>query len=144
LQLTDTETETSRAIITSNYREITAKAYLLPPQPAGKREISLKESTRQLSGYIVESFHGTGIIASGDVVYTDLGTNQGVEPGNMLYIVRDVVFPEKFYEKSAPRLPQEVLGALVIVEAGNNTSTALIVKSVDTIYKGNKIVSVTR
>lgn len=144
LQLQDVESSTSRAIVTSNYQEVTQDAYLLKPRQDGKREISLKETVGNLSGYIVESFRGTSMIAAGDVIYVDMGTAQGAEPGNMLYVVRDVKLEEKFYEKNRQRLPQELLGALVLLETGTNTSSALVVKSVDTIYKGDKIVSATR
>lgn len=143
LQITDVEAKTSRAIITANYREISKGSYLLPQRQDQKHEVALKESASTLDGYIVDSFHGTSMIAVGDVVYIDLGTTQGAEPGNMLYIVRDVKLDEKFYERAKAHLPQELIGALVILESGINTSTAIIVKSVDTIYKGDKIVSTT-
>ena len=37
------------------------------------------------------------------------------------------------------KLPVEVLGALVVIETAEQTSTALIVKSIDTIYKGDRV-----
>lgn len=144
LQLQDVENNSSRAVITASYREITPDAYLLKPGHTGKKEIALKEPVSSLNGYVVESFRGTSMISAGDVVFTDLGTAQGAETGNMLYIVRDVKTNEKFYERSKATLPQELLGALVILEAGTNSSTALVVKSVDTIYRGDKLVSATR
>lgn len=141
LQLTDIESNSSRAIITSNTREVTPNAYLMKPRQGGSQEVVLKEAASNLKGYIVESFHGTSMISAGDVVYIDLGTNQGAVAGNMLYVVRDVKLEEKFFQKSAINLPQELIGAIVILETGKNTSTAIVVKSVDTIYKGDVIVS---
>lgn len=144
LQLTDVEHKSSRAIITKSFREISPGSYLLPYKENRRREITLKNSSRDLKGYILESYSGVSIIAAGDVVYIDLGASQGAEAGNMLYIVRDVTIDQRYVEGRIDKLPQELLGAVVILEAGNNTSSALVVKSIDTIYKGDRIVSQTK
>ena len=144
LQLTDVERKSSRAIITKSTREISPGAYLLPYKENRRREIALKNAGNDLKGYIIESYKGVSIIAAGDVVYIDLGTSQGAEAGNMLYIVRDVTIDQRFVEGRIDKLPQELLGALVILEAGKKTSSALVVKSIETIYKGDRIVSQTK
>lgn len=141
LQLTDIERKASRAIITKSTREISPGAYLSPYQENRRREIALKNNSKDLKGYIIESRSGTSIIAAGDVVYIDLGSSQGAEVGNMLYIVRDVTIDQRYVEGRIDKLPQELLGALVILETGKKTSTALVVKSIDTIYKGDRIVN---
>lgn len=144
LQLTDVEQKSSRAIVTKSTREISPGSYLLPYRDNHRREISLKNSDKELKGYIVESRSGISIIAAGDVVYIDLGSSQGAEVGNMLYIVRDVTINQKYVQGKIDKLPQELLGALVILETGKKTSTALIVKSIETIYKGDRVVSQTK
>lgn len=144
LQLTDVEQKASRAIITKSYKEISPGCYLMPQRSEKRREVVLKMPTRELKGYIIETNSGTNIIAAGDVVYIDLGSSQGAEPGNMLYIVRDVTLDQRYVEGRVDRLPQELLGALVILETGKKTATALVVKSIDAIYKGDKIVSRTK
>ena len=144
LQLTDVEQKASRAIITGNYKEISSGSYLMPYRNGRPREVSLKMSSRNLKGYIVESYSGTQGIAAGDIVYTDLGSAQGAVPGNMLYIVRDVTLDKSLTMGRVERLPQELLGALVILETGKRTSTALVIKSIDVIYKGDKLISQTK
>lgn len=144
LQLTDVERKASRAIITKSYREIGPGAYLLPYRESHRREIALKSCRNDLKGYIIDSYSGVNIIAAGDIVYIDLGSSQGAEVGNMLYISRDVTIDQKYVEGRIDKLPQELLGALVILETGKKTSTALVVKSIDTIYKGDRIVSQTK
>lgn len=141
LQLTDVQQKSSRAIITKASREIEPGAFLLPYKEGGKREITLKNSATDLKGYIVESYNGASIIAAGDVVYIDLGSSQGAEVGNMLYIVRDVTIDQRYVQGRIERLPQELLGALVIIETGRKSSTALVVKSIETIFNGDRIVS---
>ena len=144
LQLTDVERKSSRAIITKSSLEISPGAYLLPYKENRRREITLKSTGNDLKGYIIDSYSGVSIIAAGDIVYIDLGSSQGAEAGNMLYIVRDVTIDQRYVEGRIDRLPQELLGALVILETGKKTSTALVVKSIDTIYKGDRIVSQTK
>src|SRR5665647_2348836 len=77
LQLTDVERKSSRAIITRSTREISPGAYLYPYKENQRREIALKNNSKDLKGYIIESRSGTVIIAAGDVVYIDLGSSQG-------------------------------------------------------------------
>jgi hypothetical protein len=36
-------------------------------------------------------------------------------------------------------VPVEVTGALVVVETGRKTSTALVVKNIDAIYRGDRV-----
>ncbi|MFA7404163.1 MAG: LysM peptidoglycan-binding domain-containing protein [Pelobacteraceae bacterium] len=144
LQLTDLENKSSRAIITKSTREISPGSFLLPYKENRRREITLKSAKNDLKGYILESYNGVSIIAAGDIVYIDLGSSQGAEAGNMLYIVRDVTIDQRYVEGRIDKLPQELLGALVILETGNRTATALVVKSIDTIYRGDRIVSQTK
>ncbi|MDD2897219.1 MAG: LysM peptidoglycan-binding domain-containing protein [Desulfuromonadaceae bacterium] len=144
LQLTDVEQKSSRAIITSSSKEITPGAYLLPYKESRRKEIALKNTRVDLKGYIIESQAGASILASGDIVYIDLGSSQGAEVGNMLYVVRDVTIDQQYVQGRIDKLPQELLGALVILDTGKKTSTALIVKSIDTIYKGDRIISQTK
>jgi len=144
LQLTDVEQKSSRAIITKSSREISPGAYLFPYRENLRREIALKNSRSDLRGYIVESYSGVNVIAAGDIVYIDLGASQGAEAGNMLYIVRDVTIDQRYVEGRIDKLPQELLGALVILETGKKTSAALVVKSIDAIYRGDRIVSQTK
>jgi LysM repeat protein len=144
LQLTDVEQKSSRAIVTKSFKEITPGSYLLPYKENRRHEIALKNSGRDLRGYILESYSGASVIAAGDGVYIDLGSSQGAEVGNMLYIVRDVTIDQKYVQGRIEKLPQELLGALVVIETGSKSATALIVKSIDAIYKGDRIVSQTK
>lgn len=141
IQLTDLEKNASRAIVTKIFQEIAPGAFLLDSRENKRREIPLKMTTQDLTGCIVESLSGTRVIASGDVVFIDLGSNQGAEPGNMLYIVRDVTLDSNSIKGFTEKIPQELLGALVIVETGTKTATAIVVKSIDVLYKGDRIVS---
>jgi hypothetical protein len=138
LQLSEVGVKSSKAIIAKSFMEIGSGSYLMPYRDR-KREVALKASTRELSGYIIDTQTGNLAISAGDVVFLDLGYYQGVEVGNMLYIVRDVELDQQYVRGNIDKLPAEVVGALVVVEAGEKTSTALIVKSIDTVYLGDRV-----
>lgn len=144
LQLTDMELKSSRAILSRVYREISPGSYLMPYKESRRREVPLKMATKDLKGYIIDSYSGVSIVAAGDIVYIDLGSAQGAEVGNMLYVVRDVTLDQRYAEGRIDKLPQELLGALVILETGKKVATALVVKSIDAIYKGDRLVSLTK
>jgi hypothetical protein len=139
LQLSEMEEKGSKAIITDSFLEIGVGAFLMPYRDR-KREVYLAAADRDLTGYVVESQSGVITIGAGEIVFLDLGRAQGVKVGNLLYIVRDVVPEKKFYDfRPAVKLPVDVLGAAVVVETGENTSTALVIKSVDAIYRGDRV-----
>lgn len=138
LQLSDVIAKSSRADVIRSFREVEAGSYLMPYRDR-RREVTLKASSRELSGIILDSQTGSRTIAAGDIVFIDLGSSQGVEAGNMLYVGREVEVDKLQFPGGVDRLPIEVMGALVIVETGKETSTALIVKSIDAIYRGDRV-----
>lgn len=138
LQLSQVEEKVSKAIITKSYLEIGPGSYLMPYR-SRRHEIALKSADRDLQGYIVATQTGNEGIGEGDIAYLDLGKKQGLAVGNFLYVVRDVVPDTKYAEPGIDKLPEEVLGALVVVASGENTSTVLVVKSIETLYRGDRV-----
>jgi len=138
IQLTEMAEKSSKAIITDTFLEIEPGAELLP-YANRKKEVVLQASDQDLSGYIVETRTGIQAIAAGDIAYIDLGRRQGAKPGNMLYVVRKAKVEISYFSNSDYDLPVDVIGAVVIVESAENTSTVLVVKSIDTIYKGDRL-----
>ncbi|RNC71413.1 MAG: LysM peptidoglycan-binding domain-containing protein [Desulfuromonadales bacterium] len=138
VQLTEVEEKVSKAIITRSYREIGSGSFLLPYKEK-RRQVALKAAERDLAGYIVETHTGNLAIGEGDIVFLDLGKQQGLEPGHLLYVLREVVPDQQYIDVPVGRLPPEVIGAIVVVQTGENTSTALVIKSIDTIYRGDRV-----
>ncbi|CAH2032457.1 LysM peptidoglycan-binding domain-containing protein [Trichlorobacter ammonificans] len=144
LQLARVTESGSRAIISRSFREVAPGDLLVPYHNLERREIALKASGRPLSGMIVESYTGNNALAAGDIVYLDLGISHGLEEGNLLYIVRDVKIEKGAVDPSLVQLPHEVVGAVVVVSVGNRTSTALVIKSIDAIFKTDMVISAPR
>jgi LysM repeat protein len=138
LQLSEVDSKTSKAIITKSYQEVSPGSFLLPYRDR-KTTVPLTAPDRDLVGYIVSTQAGNLALAVRDIVYLDLGSAQGVQPGNLLYIVRDVTPDQRFALAKVEKLPVDVIGALVVLKTGRNTSTAVIVKSIDTVYRGDRV-----
>ncbi len=138
VQLSEVEDKVSRGIVTESYLEISPGSYLMPYRDR-RREISLKAAERDMTGYIVDTQMGNKTIGAGDIVFLDLGRAHGVVPGNLLYVVRNVVPDQQYVTGSIDKLPVELLGAVVVVNTGEHTSTALVVKSIDAIYRGDMV-----
>ncbi len=138
LQLTQVEPDVSKAIITRSFQEISAGSFIMPYKDK-RREVALKAASRDLIGYIVESRTGNKALSAGDVVYLDLGKKHGLAEGNLLYVTRDIQPDPKYVTGPIEKLPADVVGALVVVETGERTATALIIKSIDTIYLGDRV-----
>lgn len=138
IQLTEMANKSSKAIITDTFLEIEPGAALVPYKSM-KKEVTLRAPEVDLSGYIVETRTGIQAIAAGDIAYIDLGTRQGLQPGNVLYVIRKAKVEIKYFSMSDYDLPVDVIGAVVVVECAENTATVLVIKSIDTIYKGDRL-----
>jgi hypothetical protein len=77
LQLSEVEEQASRALVTKSFIEIGAGSYLMPYRDR-KREVALKASSMELTGYIVETQTGNRSIAAGDIVFLDLVLPRGL------------------------------------------------------------------
>lgn len=138
VQLTEMAKKSSKAIITDTFLEIEPGAALVPYKSM-KKEVTLRAPEVDLSGYIVETRTGIQAIAAGDIAYIDLGARQGVQPGNVLYVIRKAKVEIKYFSESDYDLPVDVIGAVVVVEVADNSATVLVIKSIDTIYKGDRL-----
>jgi len=143
LKLTEMAEKSSSALVTKSYLEIGPGNWLLPYRDK-RREVTLKGSDRELDGYILDSRMGNLTIGAEDVVFLDLGKAQGLEVGNLLYVLRDVPPHPDYTTRDVGNLPKKVIGAVVVVELGNNTSTALVVKSAQELFPGDQVKLVKR
>lgn len=138
LRLTEVTQTGSKGIITHTFREVESGDILMP-YVEQRREVPLRAADRNLEGVIVATQTGNQAVGEGDVVYLDFGSAQGLKQGNLLYAVQDI-HPDMRELRGRVELPRQVKGALVVVSVGKNTATALVVKSAETVYKGDRVV----
>jgi len=74
--------------------------------------------------------HAVGV---GHVIFTDLGTASGVQPGDLLVLFRP-----------SDDLPRRMLGRAVVLTVEPGTSTVKIVQSVRELVVGDRVETMTR
>jgi len=141
LQVTGIGTGYVTAKIGKVFREVQRGAELYPYVPP-VMEISLKKSEKELMGHIISTHSKKLTQGQHDVVFIDIGAEDGLAVGNMLYITRPRKITEKGLQQADAPLPDELLGAAVVIETRTKTSSALILKSVKTIFRGDNVLTI--
>lgn len=128
----------SSAKITYSYREITRGARIRPLEPFVK-EVVLKKGVQKADGYIVATLNSVELSGRGDVVYIDVGQEQGVVPGNTFSIYTR---PRSAFDPDAGRtvvIPGALLGKLVVLNVQKQAATGIIIESARQIAKGDLV-----
>ncbi len=141
LQLSRVGRESSRAIINRSFREIEPGDGLTPYREIKRREIALKAASSPIKGSIVDTYSGNDVVAAGDTVYLDIGRKDGLEVGNLCYVIRQVKIEKMMVSTHVKHLPHEVLGAVLVIRTGNRSSTGIVIKSIDGIFRNDKVVT---
>ena len=99
--------------------------------PTDEGAVVGQPSAGDVEGRVVEFQANMGVmnmVAQRNVVYLDLGREDGIRPGDRMEIIR-----------SGGNLPQRVVGELKILSLEDRTATALITKSISRILKGDRV-----
>ena len=83
-----------------------------------------------------------GIAGEGEVVYLDVGKEQGAKPGDTLVVFRqvDVESDAPASERQTIRRQKVAVGEVVILKVEERASTALVTYSVDGLVQGDDVV----
>ncbi|MBN1295866.1 LysM peptidoglycan-binding domain-containing protein [bacterium] len=132
------------ARITKSYHAILRGDILIPrqeipiPLTFGTDPIDIcNPSSKRLPGTIVDSFAGeigfadAVILAKGDIAYIDLGSQDGVAPGDYFTIFKR--------DMDDPRLPRFVSGEAMVIKVQEATSVVVITTSRTAIFLGDQI-----
>ena len=105
-------------------------------------EITMKKSMDSLSGFVVSSASDQLALGAYDLIYLDLGSEDGLQAGNLVYLSRERKLTDKAIIKEEMQLPDVLLGSALVLEAGARTSSALILKSRENIQVGDRVFTV--
>lgn len=128
----------SSAKVTSSYREITRGARIRPIEPFVK-EVVLKKGVKKADGYIVDTLNNVELSGKGDIVYIDVGQEEGIVPGNTFSIYK---LSRKAFDPDTGRdvvIPGTFLGRLVVLNVQKEAATGIIIESTRQIEKGDAI-----
>jgi hypothetical protein len=117
-------------------------AYLAPWPDAPSREVKPRPNQKQVDGVIVAAeVDIVSEIAEHHVVFVDRGTADGVEEGNVFTVLRsgDPYGRDIARTSADPRLPVEDIGSLLVVDAKEHASTALVVRSERELLTGDRV-----
>ena len=143
LQVTEISGETAIAKIGHVFREIQRGAELFEYIPQ-RKEITLQRGTTDKGGYIIASRDEKSTVSTNDILFINLGSDDGLVSGNLFYISRPRTVSDKVIKTAgAVQLPDAVLGAAIVVETKAKTASAIIIKSVDAAFIGDKVSIVT-
>jgi hypothetical protein len=137
VEVTGITGETVCAKIIKTYREVERGAELFEYTPLIK-DIVITKSSATKPGLVVAGRDQKETLSAGDIIYINLGTADGVSDGNLFYISRQRQGSDELIEQAGSvELPDEILAAAVVIDSRDNTSSAIIFKSVNTAYVGD-------
>lgn len=132
------------AVIDSTFDEIHRGDYLAPYSDKLAKAVPVKPNSRKIEGVIIDSLNEESELGESQVVFIDRGRRDGIEEGNVLEVTRrtDGLVPltrhpgETGYEDG--RLPVELVGKLLVVDAKEGASTCMIIKSLRELAPGDR------
>ncbi len=143
VEVTEIDGDTVVAKIGDVFREIARGAEVFENIPQHK-EITLKRGTVEEKGVVIASRDNKHALSENDVIFVNLGDENGLVSGNLLYISRPRHASEEIIDQAGHvQLPDAVLGAALVIETRAKTASAIIIKSVDATYVGDDITVVT-
>jgi hypothetical protein len=129
-------------VIGQAFDPIERGALLAPWQGKIVKQVQRRPNQRALAGVILAAQQDVLTeLGEHHVVFVDKGRTDGVEEGNVFTVVRsgDPQGRERNEIHDDPSLPPEDMGTLLIVDAQQTSSTALVLKSLRELYVGDKV-----
>lgn len=127
------------AIVRKNSREIERGAWLTPYRPV-QEKISLRRAEKELTGMVVGASSHKELQGPSEVLFIDLGENDGLKVGNLLTLTRsrkgtDLALPQA----ASLSYPEELVGYALVIETNPSTATAVILKSLSPSVIGDLV-----
>ena len=117
--------------IVESYSEIT-RGDLVRPWKDPYRRMERRQNTKNVTGYIIDQLGDSFYLSQLAMVYLDKGLNDGVQEGNTLVVTRrgdGLTFTNYDSPYENEELPKEDVAQCVVLSAGTNTASAVVIKS---------------
>jgi hypothetical protein len=141
-QVVAVDDKSASLVITAANDAIERGAYLAPwPERAG-REVVQRPNGKAVLGVLVAAETAVvSEIGEHHLVFVDRGTADGVQDGNVFTVVRsgDPYGNDRGTPVADAALPDEEIGSLLVVDAKEHASTALVVRSRRELLAGDRV-----
>lgn len=144
LQVTQIEDRQATATITESVDPIFRGDKVAPMTPELTKLVSPLPNSVETKGYVVGSEITLTNLGESNLVFIDQGSQQGVAEGNIFDVVRR---EDGLYQPGASkregewdtRMPLEVTGRIMIVDARETVSTGVVLSSLREIRVGDRV-----
>ncbi|MBI4378854.1 MAG: LysM peptidoglycan-binding domain-containing protein [Nitrospinae bacterium] len=142
LEIKETLNESSTADIIESYSVIELGDKLKESEGITVPMIDLaaKIESKDIDGYIIAAKDLKETVASGDIVYIDVGRDAGISEGDRFYVLgSEEGIERRGKSRGALKKPRIILGGLQVIAPKEKTSTAIIRESRKEISIGEMI-----
>jgi len=136
LEVVEVHDEASLARIEVSTADIWVGDKLLPRRPESI-DLTILESPEDVSGEIVFFPQSRVVIGPLDFVYLNRGTLDGLESGSPLEVVRGGDIVRENVRRTKVEIPSRVVAKLLVVEAQEETSVALVAETETDLLVGD-------
>ncbi len=148
LKIVKVDEDIATARIFTSYSDIERGMYVLPWQEGNTQKIKARPPQVDSKGYIVYTTVDDRIL-SGEhhIVVIDKGREDGIVEGNVFFVVRrgdmlDTGLVEYNYKfEGNVRYPDEVVGAIMVIDARDRASTGLVISSIRELVIGDEVIA---
>ncbi len=146
LKIVKIDEDVATARIFTSYADISRGMYVLPWQEDNMRKIKARPPQVDSKGYIVYTTVEDRVI-SGEhhLVVIDKGREDGIFEGNVFFVTRrgdqlDTSMIEYNYKyEGNVKYPDEIVGAIMIIDARDKASTGLVISSLRELVVGDEV-----
>ncbi len=104
------------------------------------KEVRIRFSDAAIEGVVIASLENE-FLSKGDILYIDKGSDDGIEQGRLLKVMRNKGSLRNPLTGKKVAIPDEEIGSVVVVEAGKGTSSCIVIKSIRAIKTGDTVLA---
>lgn len=139
VEITAIDQEVATATIVRSFNEIERGMFVVP-ELNHYHVVSPRQNLIDLTGTVVDSMWELDELGQFHIVFLDRGAKDGVQVGNRFFVMRRGDGFLELTREQDRKLPWEQIGEVLVVEARDRNSTALITRSALEIRKGDRVV----
>jgi len=139
VEITAIDQEVATAVIDRSFNEIERGMFVVP-ELDHYHVVSPKQNLIDLTGTVVDSMWELDELGQFHTVFLDRGAKDGVQVGNRFFVMRRGDGFLELTREQDRKLPWEQIGEVLVLEARDRNSTALITRSALEIRKGDRVV----